>query len=225
MSTGITREMIALRAARELKDGMYVNLGIGLPGLVSNFIPEGIDVVLHSENGMLGYSRIPEEDQWDVDLVNAGATPVTLVAGASFCDSSISFSVVRGGHIDLAILGAYEVSAKGDIANWMKPVSKGDKLGAPGPGGGMDLVYGAKRIAVVMEHTTVAGKPRIVNKCSYPITGSAAVDIIFTNLAVIKVTPRGLMLMERAPGVSVEEIQAASEANLIVSGDLKEMEL
>lgn len=220
MEAGLTRELICLRAAKELHEGMYVNLGIGLPGLVSNFIFEGLEIMLHSENGILGYGPIPTEEEMDLDLINASLQPVTLVPGASFFNQADSFAMIRGGHIDLSILGGYEVSEKGDLANWKRPEHKVGSIG-----GAMDLVCGVKRVIVLMEHTTASGQPRIVKHCTYPLTGKEVVDTIITNLAVIDVTEKGLELKEVAPGISVTDIQAVTEPTLIVSPSLREMEL
>ena len=220
MKTGLSKELIALRAAKELRDGMYVNLGIGLPTLVSQFIPEGIEVILHSENGMLGYGPITtEEKEMDIDLVNAGLQPVTLLPGASFFSQADSFVMIRGGHIDLAILGAYQVSEKGDLANW---TTSFERIGAVG--GAMDIACGVKRIVVVMQHVTPSGEPRIVKQCTYPLTAIGVVNTIITDLAVITVTEEGLLLNEVAPGISVADVQEVTEPTLIVSPSLKEME-
>lgn len=221
MKAGLTKELIALRAVKELHEGMYVNLGIGLPTLVSGLIPEELGVMLHSENGILGYGRITtNEEEMDVDLVNAGLQPVTLVPGASFFNQTDSFAMIRGGHINLTILGAHQVSEKGDLANWRTPQ---ETLGSVG--GAMDLVCGTKKVMVLARHTLSSGQPRIVKQCTYPLTGKEVVDIIITDLALIEVTRAGLLLKEVAPGVSVTDIQAVTEPRLIVSPDLKEMEL
>lgn len=218
--TGLTRELIALRIAQELKDGMYINLGIGLPTMVSQWIPKDIDIVFQSENGVLGYGPIAEEHEQDPDLVNAGAQPVTLLPGASFFHSADSFTMIRGGHIDVTVLGAFQVSEKGDLANW---TTSAEGIGSIG--GAMDLACGAKQIWVAMEHTTSSGEPRLVRKCSYPLTSEAVVKLIFTNLALIEVVPQGLVLRELAPGVSIAEVQSATDPKLMVSKELKEMEL
>lgn len=220
MKAGLTRELMALRAAREIQDGMYVNLGIGLPTLVPQFIDSSIEVMFHSENGILGYENTSTEEEMDIDLVNAGLQPVKLVPGASFFNHADSFAMIRGGHLSLAILGAYQVSAEGDLANWMRPE---EKLGAIG--GAMDLVCGTKRIIVIMRHVMPSGEPRIVNQCTYPITGKRVVNTILTDLALIDVTRQGLVLREVAPGLDAADIQTVTEPRLIVNADLKEMEL
>jgi len=221
MEAGLSKELIALRAIKELHDGMYVNLGIGLPTLISGLIPEGLEVMLQSENGILGYGRITtDEKEMDVDLVNAGLQPVTLVPGASFFHQADSFAMIRGGHIDLTILGAHQVSEKGNLANWR---TLQETLGSVG--GAMDLVCGVKKVMVIMRHTMSSGEPRIVKECTYPLTGKEVVNVIITDLAFIEVTREGLLLSEVAPGVSVADIQAVTEPMLIVSPDLREMEL
>ncbi len=220
MKSALSRELIALRVAKEFKDGDYVNLGIGLPTLASNFVPEGTDVVLHSENGVLGYGRIANEDEIDPELVNAGSQPLTLNPGAAFFNSADSFAMIRGGHIDLTVMGAFQVSEKGDLANWMTPERKVGSVG-----GSMDLISGAKKVIVAMEHTNRSGEPRIVKECTYPLTGRRIVNLIITNLAVIEITPEGLLLKEVAPLVTPEEVQAVTEPMLKLAKDFREMEL
>lgn len=220
MKSGLTRELIAMRAAREFRDGDFVNLGIGLPTLASSFVPENVNVTLHCENGMLGYGHIANEDEIDPELVNAGSQPVTLNPGASFCDSASSFAMIRGGHVNVVVLGAFQVSEKGDLANWLLTERKVGSVG-----GSMDLVSGSERIIVTMEHTTRKGQPRIVKKCSHPLTGKRCVDLIITDLTVIEVTKKGLLLKEIAPGFTAAEVQAVTEPKLLISPDLHEIEL
>src|SRR5438045_3684854 len=214
----LTKEEIAKRIARELKDGYYVNLGIGIPTLVANYIPRGIKVVLQSENGLLGIGPFPEQGQEDPDLINAGKQTITTVPGSAFFDSAMSFGMIRAGKVDLTVLGAMEVSEKGDIANWKIP----GKM-VKGMGGAMDLVASAKNIIVAMMHTNPKGESKLLSHCTLPLTGTRCVRKIVTDLAVVDITENGFRLLERAPGISTDEIRSKTEGKLIVEGEIPEM--
>ncbi len=211
---------IAKRIAQEVKNGTYVNLGIGIPTLIANYIPDNLDVEFQSENGVLGMGPFPIEREEDADIINAGKQTITTLPGASFFDSAMSFSMIRGQHVDLTVLGAMEVAENGDIANWKIP----NKM-VKGMGGAMDLVASAENIIVAMMHTNKAGKSKLIKKCSLPLTGIGCVKKVVTNLAVLEITPKGFRLLERAPGVSVETIKEATEGHLIVKGEIKEMNI
>ena len=220
MKMRLDEQTIALRVAKEFEDGMLINLGYGMPGLCANFIPEERKVYFHGENGVLGYGVLGEDAEKDYELINASDQPVTRAPGMCFFDSATSFDMIRGGHIDLVVLGAYQVSQTGDLANWGRPGRP-----ATGMGGGMDLAVGCRGVIVMMLHTTKEGAPRIVKQCSFPLTAKNCVDKIFTDVAVIEVTKQGLILKEVAPGWTAQEVQELTEAPLIIAEDLKEIEL
>lgn len=220
MKTRLDEQTIALRVAREFGDGMIINLGYGMPGLCANLIPEGRQVYFHSENGVLGYGGLGTDEEKDYELINASDQPVTRMPGMCFFDSAMSFDMIRGGHVDVVVLGAYQVSQKGDLANWGRPGRP-----ATGMGGAMDLAAGCRQLIVMMIHTTKDNAPRIVKQCSFPLTAKNCVNKIFTDIAVIDVTEDGLVLKEVAPEWTAEEVQALTEAPLIVAPDLKEIEL
>ena len=220
MKVRLDEQTIALRAANEFEDGSVVNLGYGMPGLCANFVPEDRQVFFQSENGVLGYGELAPDEEKDYELINACDQPVTRQPGMCFFDSGISFDMIRGGHVDIVVLGAYQISERGDLANWGRPGRP-----ATGMGGAMDLAIGCKKIIITMLHTTREGKSRIVKECTFPLTAKECVDMIITDLAVIEVTGQGLILREIAPGWTVEEVQAVTEPKLVVSPDLKEVEL
>ena len=220
MKMRLDEQTIALRVAKEFEDGMVINLGYGMPGLCANLIPEGRTVHFHAENGILGYGALGSDEEKDYELINASDQPVTRLPGMCFFDSATSFDMIRGGHIDLVVLGAYQVSQNGDLANWGRPGRP-----ATGMGGAMDMAVGCKQLFVMMQHTTKDGAQRIVKKCAFPLTAKSCVDKIFTDLAVIEVTKQGLILKEVAPTWTAEEVRALTEAPLIIADDLKEIEL
>ncbi len=216
----LTKEQIAQRIALEIKDGYYINLGIGIPTLIANYIPDDVHVTLHSENGLLGMGPFPSDENVDADLINAGKQTVTVLPDGAFFDSSMSFAMIRGGHIDLTVLGAFEVSEAGDIASWKIP---GKMI--KGMGGAMDLVAAADNIIVAMQHTNRAGESKLLKKCTLPLTGANCIKKIVTDLALLELDERGFVLKERAPGVSVDHIQKSTEGNLIIEGEIPEMKL
>jgi 3-oxoacid CoA-transferase subunit B len=220
MRSGLSREQIAQRAAQELQNGFAVNLGIGIPTLVANYVPPGVEIILHAQNGILGCGPLAVEGGEDPDLINAGAQYITLRPGASCFDSALSFAMIRGGHLDMTILGGLQVSARGDLANWK---IAGQQYG--NIGGAMDLVSGAKHVIVTMEHCTKNGEPKLVEQCTYPLTGVACVNLVITDLAVVAVTPEGFLLREVAPGVSIGDVQQRTGAPLHVADDVCEMAL
>ena len=224
MKERLSREVIAMRIAKELFDGVVVNLGIGIPSLVSSFVPEGMTVIYHTENGALGFGPVVTaeeiEEKADIDLVNASGQYVTPLPGMCFFHHADSFTMIRGGHIDITVLGVLEVSEKGDLANWMFP-----GRGVGNIGGGMDLAFNAKKVIAATEHTTKDGKPKMVKECSVPLTAPACVDLVVTDIAVIEITGKGLLLKELAPGWTVEEVQALTEPKLVIAPELKEIEL
>jgi 3-oxoacid CoA-transferase subunit B len=220
MKPRLDEQTIALRVAREFEDGMVVNLGYGMPGLCANVIPEDRHIYFHAENGVLGYGSLGADEDKDYELINASDQPITKMPGMCFFDSALSFDMIRGGHVDLVVLGAYQVSQNGDLANWGRPGRP-----ATGMGGGMDLAAGCRKVIVMMLHTTKEGGPRLVRHCSFPLTAKSCVHKIFTDIAVMDVTDRGLVLREVAPGWTSEEVQELSEAPLLVAQDLKEIEL
>ncbi|MFC2061553.1 3-oxoacid CoA-transferase subunit B [Elusimicrobiota bacterium] len=218
MKEGFSKEQIAARAAREIKDGMYVNLGIGIPNLIPEFLGNK-DVIIHSENGLVGMGPLAGSGEEDPDLINAAKQPVTIKPGGAICSQSDSFVIIRGGHLDMTVLGAFQVSEKGDLANWNVPV----KGSIPGVGGAMDLVAATKTVVVTMTHCSKNGDPKILKECTYPLTGKKCVDIIITDIACIKVTDEGLLLTEVAPGLTAEDVQEVTDAQLIIDDNIKEM--